>query len=333
MNHYLSLCCIIKDEDNLEDFIIYYYILGVTKFYIYDNHSKWPIKDRLNSFFYKRYCVIIDFPGKAQQMNAYNHCLNNYGHLTKWLIIVDGDEYILPKTTFTLTELLKNHEDKHAIGINWVFFGTSFHNNKQHGHLPEAYRYSSRNQDDHIKVIVQPQHTISVNNPHFAILKDNSKFRDIKNNIITRQAFNSNYTIDVIQINHYTHKSLEESINKHYRGNADSVDCRRSIPDAGLHHFANELKDECLCNKYLNLMRRISYMTATNWGIYKALNRDVVLKNETEYNNHILDHGINENRPFHLHERFPNFNRAEYRAMNPQLDDVALEIHYINSHS
>jgi len=37
--HYLSLCCIIKDESNIEEFIMYYTILGVTKFYIYDNES------------------------------------------------------------------------------------------------------------------------------------------------------------------------------------------------------------------------------------------------------------------------------------------------------
>ena len=37
--YYLSLCCIIKNERYLEEFINYYRILGVEHFYIFDNES------------------------------------------------------------------------------------------------------------------------------------------------------------------------------------------------------------------------------------------------------------------------------------------------------
>ena len=76
MKYYLSLCCIIKNERNLEEFIIYYILLGVEHIYIYDNESNFPIKDRLNSFFYKKYCTIINYPGKYKQIDAYNDCIN-----------------------------------------------------------------------------------------------------------------------------------------------------------------------------------------------------------------------------------------------------------------
>ena len=329
-NHYLSLCCIIKDEENIEEFILYYTILGVTKFYIYDNESKIPLKERLNSFYYNHYCTIIDFPGKGRQMEAYNHCLQNYGHLTKWLIIADGDEYILPKTTFTLKELLKDHEEKHAIGINWVFFGTSFHNNKQKGFLVDNFRRCQKNQDRHIKVIIQPAFTNYIDNPHYGNFHDPSKFMDIKNNIITGYAFNSNYTTDIIQINHYVNKSLEESINKFYRGNADNT--VRVKVDESIHNFANDIIDNYLPNKYLNNIKKKQLITCINFSIYRALNNDIIFNNDEEIKNHILFFAEKENRPLHIHDKFPEFNRTEYRKQNPQFDnkdDVWVEVNYI----
>jgi len=333
--HYLSLCCIIKDESNIEEFIMYYTILGVTKFYIYDNESSWKLRERLNTDFFRKYCVVIDFPGKCKQIDAYNDCLKKYGDLTKWLIIVDGDEYIFPKKTFTLSELLKQHEDKHAIGINWKIFGTSFHDIKQSDYLIDKYRYCDSKHHDHIKVIVQPKHVLYINNPHFAILSDMSKFRDFKNNIIHRLAMNDNNTTDIIQINHYTHKSLQESIEKHYRGNADSMN-RRNIPDKSLHKCHNDVVEDLLPNKYLNLIKKMSSLLHVNWVIFKNLNKDLLLNDEEETIRYIFTNCIYNNRPLNITDKFPHFDRNKYRKENPNLnhlDDVWLEINYINSHT
>lgn len=95
--YFLSLCAIIKDESKLEEFIIYNWILGVEHFYIYDNGSSHPIRDRLYNYLFKQICTIIDFPGFSQQMNAYNHCLHNFGKETIWMANIDADEFICPK--------------------------------------------------------------------------------------------------------------------------------------------------------------------------------------------------------------------------------------------
>ena len=330
--HYLSLCCIIKDESNIEEFIMYYTILGVTKFYIYDNESSWKLSERLNNGFFRNYCIIIDFPGKCKQMEAYNHCFKNYGDLTTWLIVVDGDEYILPKTTFTLTKFLKYHEDKYAIGINWKIFGTSFNHSKQPGYLVDKYRFCDSKQNNHIKIIVQPKHVLYMDNPHYAILSDMTKFQDCKNNVINL-AWNDEYTIDIIQINHYTHKSLTESIEKHYRGNADTMN-KRDIPDNSLHGFHNDVVEDLLPNKYLKLIEKMSSLLHVNWAIFKNLNKDLELNNEEETIHYIFTKCIFENRPLHITDKFPDFDREKYRKEKSNfshLDDVWLEIMYINS--
>lgn len=331
MRHYFAVCCIIKDEDNLEEFIIYNVILGASQIYIYDNESKIPIKDRLlHNFFFQKYCTVIDFPGKSQQMNAYNHCIKNYGNDIHWLAVIDGDEYIVPKQTFTFTELLQNHEDKDAIAINWVYFGTSYHNTRQNGLIIDNYRHCENKQDKHVKTICKPDKVDHFCNPHYAIMKPGCKTKDIKGNDI-HDAFNHNYTADIVQINHYTFKSLEECNNKHYRGNADS-DNRRKIFDESIHNVYNDQIDDFLPNKYMSLIWNHIRMIAVNNEIYLALNPDLRYFSDVQCQEHLLRHSINEGRPMHIRDKFLNFDRSKFRENNPQLghmNDLEIELHYI----
>jgi len=118
VKHFVSLCSIIKDETNLEEFILYHWIIGFEHFYIYDNDSSFPIKNRLHQYLFKQICTIIDFSGLNQQMNAYNHCLKHYGSDNKWIANIDGDEYIFPKKHWSIRDFLDEHDEAQAIGIN-----------------------------------------------------------------------------------------------------------------------------------------------------------------------------------------------------------------------
>ena len=102
MKYYLSLCTIIKNERYLEEFIIYYIIIGVEHFYIYDNESTPSIRERLNKPFFNEICTIIDFPGKHKQLPAYQHFINTFRNETEWAVVCDGDEYIVPKVDWSL---------------------------------------------------------------------------------------------------------------------------------------------------------------------------------------------------------------------------------------
>ena len=264
MKYFLSLCCIIKDERYLEEFIMYYRILGVEHFYIYDNGSTIKISERLNNYYFNRMCTIINFPGKIQQLNAYNNCLKKYGHETKWLIIVDGDEYILPKKDHhkSIRDFLKDYIDYHAIGINWVMFGTSFYNNIQQGFLIDNYRYCEGTQSKHIKTICKPQFVIEIVNPHYVILKDPSKYIDPHKRIISGP-FNTLETIDIIQINHYWGKSLEEHYEKRDRGRATTTKKRIISDNPHLDH--NNVKDDLIVNKYLETLKNVKDKNQINF--------------------------------------------------------------------
>jgi hypothetical protein len=331
MKYNLALCVIIKDERNLEEFILYYWSTQrVEHFYIYDNESTIPIKEILNLYLFSKICTIIDYPGKYKQMDAYNDCLKNYGNEIEWLLIVDGDEYICPYIHSSLKDFLDNYKDAHAIGINWVFFGTSFHDKKQEGFVIDKYRYSSNSQDKHIKSVFKPEFVKNITNPHFVNLYDPSKYIDSKNNIISG-AFNYNYTIDIIQINHYYSRSIEDSYEKQNRGKADD-DKIYVIPH--LHELYNDFKNDFIVNKYLKIMEKTFEIVNTNWEIYKVLNEDLQqsLKSPNDYYKHLFNYGLNENRPTKILDIYPNFSKNIYRKKNPDLNDLndlELEIHYI----
>jgi hypothetical protein len=328
MKYFVSVCCIIKNERYLEEFIIYHHIIGVEHFYIYDNGSDHPIRDRLKNFYFERLCTIIDFPGVNQQFTAYQHCIKKYGHETKWMSIIDGDEFILPKENFwTIRDFLTMHENAQAIGINWVNFGSSFYDDVQSGFQVDKYRYCENRQNPHIKSIFKPIYVINVNHPHFVIIQDPSKYIDCKGNIISGP-FNNNITTDLLQINHYHFRSLEEYIQKHHRGNADGT--QNVVVNDNHHDLCNDIVDNYLPEKYLIHIKNYSKMIATNPRIYCALNKDVTF--DIVYQ-HIFDNALKENRPCHINDKYPTFNSQIYRTNYPELNslnDEDLELHFIN---
>ena len=329
--YYLSLCCIIKNERYLEEFINYYRILGVEHFYIFDNESFDPISKRLSNFYYDKICTIINYPGKALQLNAYEECLKKYGHETEWLIVCDGDEFILPKKHFSLRDFLDEYKDYHAIGINWVMFGTSYYDKIQDGYLIDKYRRCNKLQNSHIKTICKPKYTIQFIEPHSVILIDKSKYVDSHKNIINGP-FNNNYTIDIIQINHYHGRSLEENYEKKYRGNADSINISHNVPE-NIHNLNNDIIDDLIANKYLDHIINLKKLIDTNYLIYKALNEDLVnLTDMNEIYNHIFYSSQSEKRPLCINDKYPSFSNEIYRKNYPNLnylDDIYLQLHYI----
>lgn len=247
MKYFLSLTAIIKDEDYLEEFIIYYMILGVEHFFLYDNESTIPLKKRLNNPIFKEKCTIINIPGKAMQIHAYEDCLKRTKMLSTWLIIVDGDEFIFPKKNFSLRDFLDIYKNYQAIGINWIIFGSSNHEKKQSGFLIDKYTKCEKF-NNHIKVITKPLYTLSMNGVHSVKTINPNKFIDAGRNILNG-SFNKNNNNHIIQINHYWGKSLEDYKIKINRGNADQEKKRKIINN--YINLYNNTEDLSIKKKYL----------------------------------------------------------------------------------
>jgi len=250
----LAICSIIKDEKYIEEFIVYHSLVGVKHFYLYDNGSNPPLKERLDKPFFNEICTIIDFAGENKSIPAFNDCINSTKDVVKWLMVIDGDELVYPKKNDTIIEFLNNldtENDIQAVGINWVMYGSSFYEKKQDGLLIDKYRYNEGKQNKHIKTICKPKYASGfTKNPHQVDIEDPSKYVDPHKNVISGP-FNENNTIDLIQINHYYMRSVEEQIEKRNRGRSDMVckneDCKHKIIN---HSQFNDVIDNEFADKY-----------------------------------------------------------------------------------
>ena len=99
--HYLSIAACVKDEGRyLREWIEYHLWAGVDHFYIYDNGSTDNTKEALETCM-QRGIVTYHYWVRGerlyknkQQVQVYNDAVVRYKHCTKWLAIIDADEFM-----------------------------------------------------------------------------------------------------------------------------------------------------------------------------------------------------------------------------------------------
>lgn len=226
---YLSACIIARDEIDLVEWILFYKIIGVEHFYIYDNQSKVPIKNSFKKEIEDGIIDCINWPGNSNvQMSAYTNCVYLAKNKTKWLLVVDADEFVVPKIKNTLPEILKEYEGPGigGLGINWQIFGSNGHLTKPNGLIIENYTMAMTKEhieSRHIKTCLQVEHTVcAAGDPHSYIYKPG--YACVSENYELIPGPFSKHSSSKIGLNHYCLKSLEEyKINKLGRPRADTT--------------------------------------------------------------------------------------------------------------
>jgi len=219
----VAICCIIKDEDYLPEWIEYHSLIGVTKFYIYDNGSVIPINVTLETYVKSGLVEVISFTGEVMQLPAYDNCLKQYGSLCKWIAFIDADEFIVPKTlNGNLPKFLRAYESYAAIGVNWLVFGSNGHIEKTENTIPSYTRRSLKSypRNKHIKSIVQPAFVAKALTPHHFEYK--KKWYCVNENFVAILEAFSEHSSNKIQINHYFSRSKADYLHKKQRGRADT---------------------------------------------------------------------------------------------------------------
>lgn len=124
----ISLCLIFKDESNfLREWIEYHKLIGVDHFYLYNNDSKDNYKEVLKTYIEQDIVTLIDFPGNYRQLEAYNHCYENFKDKSQWLAFIDADEFINIKNYNNIQDLLLKFKADPTLYLQWRMFGTSGH--------------------------------------------------------------------------------------------------------------------------------------------------------------------------------------------------------------
>jgi hypothetical protein len=269
--NYLSVCGIVRGERYLEEWVEYHRTVGVEHFYIYDNGAF------AGSFLKKQvsegFVTVIPFPGKCQQLNAYNHCLRNFKNESRWIAFIDADEFLVPNKGSDLRNVLRNYEQYGGLAVNWLIFGSSYHILRPIGFQIENYTHRARNDYAHkgevhnqlVKSIVQPSHTIAVStNPHIFLYEEgyycvNEKFERVSGPI-------SKNTTETIQLNHYYTRSYQDFREKIIRGRADVGGSRSWDEFFEVDYYANAVWDYRILRFLPELKKRLNRNSKMNLG-------------------------------------------------------------------
>jgi hypothetical protein len=234
---YLSLCCVVKDEDLfIGEWLTYHALLGVEHFYIYDNESARPVQEHpaVARYIKNGRATVHAMPGRAVQYTAYRHCIKNYGACNFWMGFLDLDEFICLNTRegwMDFRPLLAEFEHCGGLALNWRTMTSSGHERRPEGLVIANYCRAMpelNTVDLHVKSIVRPQLAVKITNPHsFELAEGNFMVNEKGWPLPPRYPF-SPISRKRAWINHYYFKSREDFKHKLSRGRADTGEMRGS---------------------------------------------------------------------------------------------------------
>lgn len=222
----LSIAAIVKNEaPYIQEWIEFHRLIGITKFYIFDNDSEDELKEKLKFYISEGIVELHRISGTGKQLEAYKKAINISKNQTRWLAILDVDEFLLPLENKKILDIL-NEKKRSALLVGWMIYGSNGFKKKPNGLVLENYKKHAK--DNFIadyKSIVNPRKVINVKNPHFIQVVGKTTDENGKR-IWNYPYINLPQTLPApkkkIRINHYFCKSLEEFEIKAQRGYADS---------------------------------------------------------------------------------------------------------------
>ena len=255
---YLTLCAIAKNEGRyLQEWIEYHKMLGVEKFFIYDNESADNTREILQPYIDTNLVEYCYFPGKKMQLKAYANCVRKHKRHTKYLGFLDIDEFIVPIKHKTIPDYLRSLGRFSGVQINWLVYGSGGAKKRETGFVIERFKDHSlpdHKLNRHIKVIINPRLILRFFSAHRPVIF--GRYIDSNGNITKKSFWDRTPVSNQIRINHYAIKSYEEFLEKRSRGRA-RFDRKR-----GLDYFdnfdLNDIRNDSIMDKYVvELKKRV----------------------------------------------------------------------------
>lgn len=221
--YYLAICAIAKNEGPyFKEWIEWHRKMGVEKFYIYDNESTDCTKEVLSPYIASGLVDYRYWPGQKQQLPAYDNCFDEHRTESRWIAVIDLDEFIVPIKDKTIPEFLHRMEKFSSVEINWLVYGSGGAKKRERGGVMERFRKHSLPEhklNTHVKSIVDPRRVCTMVGCHEAA-RISGRAADSHGEPLKKGFRDRKPQQDVIRINHYAIKSYEEFLAKRARGRA-----------------------------------------------------------------------------------------------------------------
>lgn len=243
----VAIGAIMKNEGPyLKEWLDFHILVGVNKFFLYDNDSTDDTVKILKPYIKRGIVEYNYWPGKAKQMSAYYDILKKHTNDTRWLALIDLDEFLVPVEHDTVPEFLHTLPSNFAqLIVTWIMYGSSGHVHKPDGLVMENFKHHGKIGAG-VKSIVNPRLLVEYTNMHANFvggwtIDNNGKKLGRVNQSHNPPASNK------LRCNHYYTKSYDEYIARLNRGSAttQSTQSYRG-PEKFKQYDTNEVYDDVM---------------------------------------------------------------------------------------
>jgi hypothetical protein len=243
----------------LPEWIEFHQIVGFEHFYLYNNNSTDDYNEALAPYCDEGIVTLYEWPHMPAFPKADEHCVATHQHEARWIAFLDDDEFLFPTRGESVRKVLRKYEPYPALAVHWAMFGSSGHNRRPEGLVLENYLLRAECLSPIIKSIVNPRRIAASANTHHWLYR-NGNFASNENERPVETSQSIPATAEVLRINHYWSKSLEDGENKIARGAVDqwAIDNPRSMKlwhdfDRGF----NQIEDREILRFVPELKRRL----------------------------------------------------------------------------
>jgi hypothetical protein len=257
---YLSIVAIYRDEAvYLREWIEFHRMVGVERFFLYDNFSVDDHREVLAPYVEEDIVVIHEWPIFPGQLPAYDHALRHHGHESRWIAFIDLDEFLFSPAGDSLPDVLRDYEQYPGVLANWAIFGSAGHQTRPDGLVLENYPLRAPYEDgpQQSKTILDPSRAARCGGAHFFHYKEGSavdeQYRPVP---YGRTASLAN---ERLRVNHYYVKSLAEGRLKLSRPAPTTGDPRTAAINRleQRDEIMNRVRDETIAAYLPELRRRL----------------------------------------------------------------------------
>lgn len=272
-DHFFSICAIVKDEGPyFKEWLEFHRLMGVEKFYLYDNESTDNTKEVLEPYIKSGLVDYTYWPGKKQQMVVYADCIRRHKDDTRWLALIDLDEFLLPATDMSIPSFLKSLPSNISqIVIGWVVYGSSHHLTQPEGLVIENYKYRMDKQLSWaVKSIIKPRLCWRADvHRHQVIGKTiDENMTEIRVPYTQQEA---HVTYNKFRINHYHCKSWQEYQHRSIRGSGNGINGAQYTRDFFDHHDCNDIYDPIM-ERWVEPLKRSMRLTIEEENATEGVN-------------------------------------------------------------
>eukprot|EP00891_Asterochloris_glomerata_P005717 jgi/Astpho2/5717/e_gw1.00079.119.1_t len=229
---YLALCLAAKDQHlDLREWLDHHLALGVSKIYLFDDHSDPPMLPAVTSYVEAglvnyHYVQHFSHPSNRTQLYVYDYCIEHFRHQHTWIAFIDIDEFFVLRGTAagsSLPAFLRQYEGYGGLAVHWRVFGSSGHIVRPGGSLLGSFHRclpADQEHNQHVKTIANTRHVVHVGlDPHHCVYQPPyTAVNELGLPVLGARGVHP--TTDHIALHHYALKSLQEYEAKMARGSA-----------------------------------------------------------------------------------------------------------------